>query len=259
MADSTIPGFATNQDIASNPNCSILNDYHYTSANHPLVNIIDNHNALDLRQKYDDMNRDYEMRQAYGLNTVADSVGHNSQVSDLGRDAMQRTAAYQGQQAQASVASNPNMQPLVVPATVVGGAAALYRGSGVNVINSGNIKLRAKASVRNQTTGLELISPIVHGSVDMTMTAPTTADTYAPLDPMARIERYRLSLTRNLPFDVSSGVYYGTTTSTMSASLSRKITDHLTAVVDTAKTMDPSLEVISPSEQSLRLLYGLRF
>ncbi len=257
------PWVRSQDDVVSNPNCSVLSDTHYINADNLLGDVLDRRNTLELKQKYEDINRDYDMRHTYGLSSAfgVDDQNHMNQMGDLGHDAMQRAESYQGEKAKTSVTTNPNMQPLMAPAAVVGGAAALYRGSGVNVINQGDYKLRAKASLRNQTTGLELSSPVVHGSVDMTMTAPSNVDPNSPppLDPSARTERYRLSLSRNLPFDISSGFNYGTTTSTMSASLSRKLTKSLTAVVGASKTMDPTVESITPSEQSLRLMYGLNF
>ncbi|MDR3605781.1 MAG: hypothetical protein P4M08_00195 [Oligoflexia bacterium] len=256
------PGWSSSDGVAANPNCSILSDYRYNSVTNPLDPFIDQRVAAQLRQQYDDLNRNYEIRRDYGLMAPNyDEQVHAGQISDLGHNAMQRFQTYEGEKVKKSAEANPDLQPLMAPAAVMGGAMAVYRGTGVNLYRDGDIKVRAKASFRNRTTGLELNSPLVHGSLDMTATAPSTLDptVISPLDPAARAERYRLSLSRLLPFDFSSGLSYGTTTSTMSASLSRKLTNNLTAVVGAAKTMDPSLEAIAPSEQSLRFLYGLSF
>jgi hypothetical protein len=264
-ASNLSPQWTSQEALWMSPNTSLLNNIHYSNSENPFDPYIEKRAAVEIRQQYDDINRDYEFRRSYGLVDSYSEQAHTDQMSSLGQSAMQRFESYNGQQteqgAKAMMNRNPDLHPLMGPIGVVGGAAALYRGSGVNMRVTDDTKVRAKASVRDRTGGLELNSPVIHGSIDMKVSTPSTVDPSAPppLDPLSRDERYRVSLSRALPFDIASGISYGTTTSTMSASLSKRLTTNLTAVVGAARTMDQNLEALSPSEQSLKFLYGIHF
>ncbi len=76
-------------------------------------------------------------------------------------------------------------------------------------------------------------------------------------NPRGQIERYRLTFSRPLPlWDLSSGLTYGGSTTSVGASLSKTLIPHLTAVVDSVRPIQQGRYY---SEESLRFFYGLTF
>ncbi|MGK5089778.1 hypothetical protein WDW86_19680 [Bdellovibrionota bacterium FG-2] len=103
-----------------------------------------------------------------------------------------------------------------------------------------------------QSGSLSLASPVANGSFDLRTAIP------AATDPFSRNERYKFSLSRGLPWSMSTGVSYGGTTSTGSGLLSKQISEHVTAVVDSLRPVG-EVAAVRPSEETIKVLYGISF
>jgi hypothetical protein len=100
---------------------------------------------------------------------------------------------------------------------------------------------------------VKVSSSVVNFSAQMD--ARNTSDPVAAAQ--SNTERYSVSMSRPLSiFDLSSSVSYGGTTNCMRAAVSRPIYDHVVGEFDSVKGND-NLGV--PSEQSLKLMYGISF
>lgn len=249
-------------EVTSNPNCSFLNDTRQGSEVSVLDELIDRHTALDLRQRYQDMSRDYELKRSYGLVDSRREQQRGDEVNDFGRQIVGEVQRYQTarntEKLKTAVDRDPDLQVLAKPAAVVAAGAAVYRGTPMNLRLNEDTKLRAVTNVRNQTSEFSLLSPVVTTSVGVNLSKPEDRDPTQPPDPdpTHQIERYHFSFSRGLPiWDLSSGLSYGGTTSSVSASLSKRVTNNLTAEVDSIRPIKQGYY----NEECLKLNYGLQF
>src|SRR5690606_26440428 len=71
-------------------------------------------------------------------------------------------------------------------------------------------------------------------------------------------DRYRLSVGRELAFDINSGLSYGFDSKIFSASMSRQIVSNLTVELAAKRPLEPQRTTAS-EEQTVRFLYDFRF
>jgi hypothetical protein len=225
-----------------------------------LTQLLDQKSVLNLNQQYQDMNRDYELKQKFGLVDRTQEQSHGDDVHHFGRVAFAEVRKYQTNQEakrlKKVVDQDETLKVFMKPAAVVGAGAAIYGGTPVNLQIDEDTRMRAMANVPSQTAQFSLFSTLGTTSVDFDLNRPDPNRPYTA-NPRAQIERYRLTFSRGLPiWNLSSGLTYGGSTSTVGASLSKNLVPHLTAIVDTVRPMQPNRYY---SEESLRLFYGLQF
>jgi hypothetical protein len=108
------------------------------------------------------------------------------------------------------------------PVEIAAGLAAVYQGHPVDVKTPGNANLRFQMDPKLDTVG---------------------------------DEQYKLSVSRGLPlWDLTSGVGFGSTSQTVTASLGKRLSDNLRAEVDSSK----SLRTGGPAS-ALKFFYDIRF
>lgn len=146
--------------------------------------------------------------------------------------------------------------------------AAVGTGSPVEVQINDSTTIHARTDLTQSKGQLVLNSPVVEGWVDIDQSKPSSISSLAPVmadptqpvaDPSQGKERVRVSIAKQVPFlGVRSGLAYGTSSQTVSASLSKPLSDNLTCVLDTVRSVDASANPGS-SEERVKLLYGIRF
>jgi hypothetical protein len=249
-------------EVTQAPNCSFLSDVNHADEASPLAltQLMDHKTILSLNQRYQDMNRDYELKQKYGLVDNTQEQQHGDDVHHFARQVVGEVRRYQTsrefRQLKKAADQDDSIQPLMKPAAVVGAGVAIYSGTPVNLQIDEDTRLRAVTDVRNQTGQFALLSSVGTTAVDFDMNKPDPNRPYTP-EIGAQPERYRLSFSRGLPvWDLSSGLSYGGTTSSVGASLSKSLAPNLTAVVDTVRPVQAGRY---SSEESLKFFYGLQF
>jgi hypothetical protein len=236
-------------------NCSFLNDQKHHEDASFLTNLIDDKHSAQLRQDYQDLNRDYDLKTTYGLSNPALEQSHYDQMTGFAHGAMNQVQRYQLDQtakdAKAAAEQNPDVAK---PAEVVGGAAAVATGTPVAFKLAEDTSFQSKTNLARQKSEFNLLSGYLNASVQMNMTVPATQDPTVPVspDPSQRDERYKVALNRPLPWDFSSGLSYGSTTSSLSATLSKQLISGLSAAVDSSRMADRNAGTV-------RLSYGLHF
>jgi hypothetical protein len=150
---------------------------------------------------------------------------------------------------------DPNLTS--APVKVVGGIGAVYFNAPISIPLGGDSKISAHTSIPDATGQVAITSPILNTTFDMDGHAedglpPGTV----PTDPTWNREKYRLTLARPLPFGMTSGASYGSTTTQVTASVSKPINDHVTCVVDSVKPLNAPGAV---PEERVKVLYGLSF
>jgi hypothetical protein len=231
-----------------------------------------------MRQQYEDIHRGYESRRQQGLaqfrpgqtDKVAgvlsdgDEEVQNGRLRDLSQDVVNKVRIHQAERARNKVdkvaRNSEELRPVRTPLIVASTLVAIYFDNTFSMNLSDATVLSGYTSVKDQKGRLSVSTPVVSGTVnvDKTVEDRSPAAMSDPSDPETK-ERYRFALSRPIPFiDVTSGVTYGSTSNAVSASLSKPLTDHITAVVDTIR---PVAEAVGakPAEERVKLVYGLSF
>lgn len=206
-----------------------------------------------LRQRLDDMSREYRMRKNHGLNTLGDELKRYQSMkglaSEIVSEAKNREISHQQGKLKSFAEGYKNdawVKALRQPVGLAVALVAMGTGHPITVDLAEDSQLLASADVRDRTSRISLLSPLVNWNLDYIATAQAEVPESQRL---LADERYRMSLGRRLPlFELQSGVSYGSTSRTMNASLSRRLVENLTCTVD-AGTI----------QERLRLEYGISF
>lgn len=250
------------------PNCSFLSPKDPLSLADYRDEVFTPKQAMELRQQYDDLTRTYQMRKNYSLLEFQEEENHRNQLTGFGKTIQDRVLDHEAKKSEerfkALARKDGNLKK---PAAVVGALVTVYTGRPVTTRLSENTRLVGRTTVRPDATGkvqwqsgqLQLLSPLVNTTFDVAATLPASVDPNTAEAAKAE-DRYKLSVTRALPLvNVSSGLTYGSTTRTLSASLSRQLTDHLSCVIDTRRPLSPEWVKAKPGEETVRLIYGISF
>lgn len=213
--------------------------------------------ASEIRQQYEDMSRNYELRAAYGLTDLEEQRSHVGRVKDFTRNVLSQVRAYHVKENMERLREaserNENLKQLAKPLSVVATAAAIYSGKPVSLRLSERSALSAATDVPHDRASLALTSPLINTSVDF-MTRGQRDPNSDPLNPVPVEEAYRLSVSRSLPvLDLHSGVSYAGTTGAMTTSLSKQLAPHLSGSVSSTR------QRAGNAEGTLSLLYQMQF
>ncbi len=232
--------------------------------------VLDYSQTLDLRQRFEDLNRDYEMRQKFGLVCHELEINHTGQVSDFSKKVAQQVKSRQ------MIIEKKKFMPFVdslrkteilraveKPAGFLVGAVAIYFGEPIRVHLSQEVKISAKAVVPSRTGSLVVNSPYLNGVLDVRASAPLGRDpaSVSPPDAMGRgDERFRVVLSQVLPWiGVSSGWSYVSTSNLFGASFNKQITPHLSCSFDYYFPLDPLTTDVKIPGENVKLSYGMNF
>jgi len=214
-------------------------------------------NVAGIQQRYDDRTRDYGLRSQYGLNDAYENQAYTSSMTGFGSDTshdLLGTARTAQQKGIAQTVRDANDRGDISDSVKAGSAAtAVASGNPLNFNLTQETKLSTRTDLVHQNGELKVTSPVMNFSAQMD--ARNTSDPVAAAQ--SNTERYSMSVSKPIAaLDLSSALTYGGTTNCMRASVSRPIYDHVVGEFDSVKGND-SLGV--PSEQSLRLMYGISF
>jgi hypothetical protein len=216
-----------------------------------------------LQQQYQDLNRDYEMRAAYGIASFGDRENQINANTDFSHNVLHQVeldqGKIQGDAAQKNTQGNDTLQDAAKPVVV---AAALYTGKQVKLKINDDTHFIAASTLRDRSARMGIDSPIVNSKLEVSATAPSQYSqdnvNAGIQDPNA--ERYRLTVSRPVPvFNLSSAVAYGSTSNTVNASLSKVLVANLSASVNAIRPLGTDMSVNRPAEENVSLSYGLHF
>lgn len=242
------PAWNTPSEILQQPNASFLLDQVKVVESDEvefLQNLIDDEMAIHKRMEYQRLQDNYELRRAHDLNGLEGQRVHAEQMHNFSRslvnEVRRRKVKEEGRKIRERVEDMEEIQDIQGPLGVALALAAAYSGEPLRLKVDDDFGLMARTDVPNQRGELKLGSPVLNGSVSFIGAAPAYRDPYGPVpqDPTQREERYKFSLYRNLPLlDIQSALSFGSTTRTLTASLSKSLTDHLRLVLDASNRED---------------------
>ena len=235
------------------PNGSFLSTVNLIEEQTISDTLMSSRSAATIRQRYDDMVRGYELQSRHNLTSPGDQMIYNQKVVGFSRGVVRdiQNGQVKGnlEKTQEAFERNPGLRPL----GWLMGLAYIYVGRPLKLKIDQATQLTARTEVRSQRGELEMTSPIVDTKLGFVAQAPTIGD--RPVDG-TRDERYRVSLSRNVPvLDLRSGLSYGTTTDTVTASLSKRLTQNITAVVDGSRTT----RTTDRPEGNVKVTYEIKF
>jgi hypothetical protein len=269
------------------PNHSYLENRNTHLVDDPLLDQFDSlmtaKRAAEWRQQYDDMNRDYDQRARAGLNNPTVEQAHEGAVSGFSngvRDEIENKkigqvsdkATQVAEKEEAVVQHDRIGQVAMVPGAVaVGVYMGIWVGKPINLRVNDDTHFSFRTSLRNRLGAVELHSPILFSSFEFHQQAP---DNYALIAPtnvdfgevmnFAHIvdfqdEKYQFKVARTVPFiDLSSSVFYGSSSNVVASSLTKQLTPHLAAVVDSIYYLTP-YDPDHSIEERIRLKYDIHF
>ena len=223
--------------------------------------------VVGLRDRYDQISRAYEAQanldpSALGQRQFYDQIrGLSAAVYDQVRSYQTRV---QLDKLRAALESDPNLSSIREPVTIAAGAVAITQGAPIKLDLGVDSRLVSRTDVIARRGQLDLTTSWISSTVGFVADAPTTRDAYGPIpsDPVQREERYSIAVSRPVSiWGLGTGLSYGGTTSTLSATLSRELITHLTCVVGSSHVLDVSRQAPGShsGEETLRVMYGLNF
>lgn len=227
--------------------------------------IMDKKLADELRLKYLDVNRQYDIRKEHHLIGREEERNHQDQVHDFARHVVNELKNHhireQSSKAAKAVDNSEVLSAAKVPVQVAAGAVAIYHGAPVNLKLSDETRVKLRTVVPDQRGDVELRTPVLSSSVNFN--GKMRQDPYqlgVPVDPTRVEDRYRFSVGRGIPLlDLQSGLSYGMTSRLITGSVSKQLTDNLSCVVDKTKQLGPDQSSAYNGQESVKILYGMTF
>ncbi len=222
--------------------------------------------SLDERlpQDYSDRFRDFEMRAKYGLLDAHEERIYASRKSEFAEGIFNEISIYQmrehGKRVVEAAKRDQYIQKVRRPIELAVLMAAIYSGEPVKFNVNESTRVTAFSNMPSQKGQVAVQSSWVNGSFDYSAGAPAKRSPYDPAPSgLDKQERYKLSLSRGLPvWGIGAGVTYGSTTQTMTTSLNKSLTNHLSLQVDSSRRMSGELDP-GLNDKALQLQYGIRF
>jgi hypothetical protein len=213
--------------------------------------------ARAIRQKYESIHRDFEMRSQYGLVDFEEEQAQINQINQFARDVLevvrQKQKRFGGQTLRKVVRGVSDLKKFSQSLAVAGTLVATYSGLPFNLELSDDFRMSGWTSLREQVGQLSLSSPVVNSSFKISRLAPTGPNSDGQ-------ERFRFGVSRGLPvLDISSGLTYGSSSNSLTASLSKPLTESLVCVLDSVRPISASAPGARSPEDTIRLLYGIQF
>ncbi|MBC7693027.1 MAG: hypothetical protein H7222_14790 [Methylotenera sp.] len=248
------PHWARNpsSEFASNPNNSFLSTLDPQLNQKSSEPLFDPRVSADMQMRYNDMNREYDMRKTHDLVSMEEEREHNRKMSQFSRQAA--TAYGRGHVAvklanlQRSIENEPS---LARPAAVVVAAAAIYTGKEMKYRVTDDTHLVGRTDGPNREANFRIDSPLLDSRLDY-----KAGFDDQPANLLNQHETMKVSVARGLPlWNLRSGLTYGSSSATVTASISKQLNPNLTCVVDSAHSSRSD----QTSQESVKLYYGLSF
>ncbi len=254
------------EEIHVNPNDPFLSNRSYRNQQDTLIDqILDPASEREMRLRYEQMSLKYEAKRNAGLFTTTHEQAQvdevNSYRDDL-KSSIRNYHIHQGtEKAKEAAYADENVSKLKTPIAVILGLVAVYNGEPVKMKVAPETLVQAKTD-KGRAAQLNVSSPIVNSSFEMSSNAPTSTTTFEelPPDPVNRPERYKFGLSRELGFlDLSTSVTYGSTTDSVMTTISKPLFANTTCYVDEIQPLAPETSNVREPEVRVRLAYGMTF
>lgn len=253
------PAWAKVSTLLKAPNQSYLQN---TRTDLPLErsilagNLMDHRTTSAFQTAYLQRSDNYEARRNYGQLTLDDRSRYSADMTDLSRRVFQEMNRSRIDREE--VKQNIEQAPtgVQVSTLVMMTLVATSVGEPVRLKLKDDTEIYAKTDLSNRKGDLKVSSRLINSELNFRGDVPLVTDA----NRLQLYERYRFSLGRSIPlWDLRSGLTYGGTTSTLSASLTKPIMPGLEASVTAINPVGKDRPTLTSPEQRLSVEYKLRF
>lgn len=260
------PEWSCSKDFSQISNSSYLANRKegLTREQDAMEEIISHDRVLRKKQEFSDMTRNYDMRSNYNVVSKEEERQHLEQMNSFSKSVVSEVRDQQVKKnlrnlRQASEREE-NLRAIRRPVEFLAGLYAFYQGEPVKVklADSKDTKVEASAVLPSKTASVGVSSPIVNGGVSHSISAQEANQKNVGIQDQPKAETTTVSLSRPLPWAMSSGISYGVATTTMTASLSKGIAGGLSSTVQSTRSLQPG-NTGTVNQESVRLDYGVRF
>lgn len=256
-----------------NPNASFLSDYKKAQESLGLSiseEIFSPSYASQKQKEFESILHNFEYREHYDLIDVDGRKAHFEALSAFSRNAMQETGRFHLNQKMSqfrnglvkSFKEDPTFQSIRRPVEVIAAVSAFSLGVPMQFKPIFGTEFLIRTEVLEKKGELKITSPIFNTAINYFGKAPVDRNPFGPepQDEFQKEERCRIAVSRAIPIlDVETALSYGTTTTTITTSVSKKLHPSLTCVVDTSRVLKYIPTSGIRQQETVRLLYGLHF
>jgi hypothetical protein len=268
------PDWASAQQVARTPNLSYLSSVNPTRFRAREVEMLDRVFedpvvSREFRHRFERLQSEYESRDVSAYGAVNAERQYLERVARLRDEAMRKFQAdlgrRQGRRLTRRLKNEGAIEKIGTPGQVLAAAAGLSLGRPLRLRFGDSAQLFWRSQIQRRTGTVLLRHQLFDSQVDYWGRNADTLDGFSAQDlawfnPDGRPERYRVKVSRHVPFfDLDSAVIYGGTTQMVSASLTKRFTDEVSAEFSTSRATvgDPRTRGIE--QEAVKLLYSLRF
>ena len=233
------------------------------------VDLITDMRAQAMRQSYDDMVRDFEFKDRYSITDLTSQYIANGQKNEFSRSVFGEVRSFQRTEYvgrfKSQVKRDESLKFLTIPILVAATVASAYGGKPImaDLNLASEVDLHAESVINEKKAKVFLRSPVVDSAIHVQAGSPSSLTN--PVQPLAldlaaRDERYRFSVSKSInSIRLTPGLEYGSTSSTVSASLSKELAPHLQCTVETIRPVDGGQLSQSSGQERVRFGYALQF
>ncbi|MCM2324067.1 MAG: hypothetical protein NDJ90_12475 [Oligoflexia bacterium] len=243
------------------PNLSLLEDRKRVEAEHPLNTLLQQADSHELQVEYGVAMREFEWKERANTADLKARADQAGRLKALSKKVVGRVQSRQREKTlQEAQKGLQTVEGLRAPLTVAVAIAAITSGRTLSTSLGSDTQLRAFSNLPHGTNFFEIASPLVTGSVTMNLGSSSMASLVdGPPKWVVRDERYSFNLSRQLPlWDLGTGLAYGTSSDSVTASVSKQLTEYLACEVDSRMPVSHA-SAMKSSEESVKVKYEMRF
>ncbi|MCM2278830.1 MAG: hypothetical protein NDJ89_12210 [Oligoflexia bacterium] len=246
------------------PNLSILMGKGAAARQESASPLLRSADSEELQREFGALNRDFEWREKANIVDLRSRWNQVQRSRDLSKKVVGKVRNNQRdrnlKRAEKFVRSQENIRKPMEMALAV---AAITSGQPLQTSLGADLDLYAFSNLPHGVNYLQLSSPLLTGSFTMNTGGSGLAGlTQGPPDWIVRNERYRLSLTRELPLwqlgDIGTGLHYGSSTESVTASVSKRLTADLSCELGSQNPISAA-SPLRGSEESVKVKYEVKF
>jgi hypothetical protein len=215
--------------------------------------VMDKKQTLEIKQAYEDIARDYELKKAHGMITTADTRSdYAAKMAALANDVSNRIRNYHVSQNRGRVLSAFKESEVMRPALYAATVGAVCTGMPVQVKINKDLEFVSKTDLPNQKGDFQFNSNVLNGNIYVSGQAPVNF-----VDPSVRDERVKLSVNKAIPqTDMVGAVTYGSSTNSLTVAVSKPLAPGLNCEFGATQALGANL---TQSDQVVKFNYAVRF
>ncbi len=260
------PSWSARQEIFEVENATYLTNQVRGTKKDPARSVnqfLEEQQVRHLKLEHDRLVRTYELRARYGLLTRQEERVHHDAVRTFSKNMALIVGRNQMKTRLEKVREFAEKDAVIgilkQPAAVIALAYAIYNGQPLQTGLGKDVSLRARSNMPVGETEVSVANPVLNASFYLRTNSLSEEDARRRhlQDPSQREERMRVSGGRSLGvLGLYSTVSYGSSTESISGSLSKQLTAQLNATVTSRKPLNSKLD---RGEDVIHLNYGVSF